>query len=76
MQIVSTGDNFHEMLNLFSVKNQKNISKCRLPKILPRVLSTKIMVHILLQGNNLISEALFINMKEKNLVFKSNYWLL
>ena len=56
MQIVSLGDNLHEMSNpvfweketicmkcqiLFSGKNKKNISKCRLLKILPRVLSVK-----------------------------------
>ena len=35
MQIVSFGDNLH------SGKNKKNISKCRLLKILPRVLSVK-----------------------------------
>ena len=39
MQIVSLGDNLHEMSNLFSGKNKKNISVCRLLKILPRVLS-------------------------------------
>ena len=41
MQIVSLGDNLHEMSILFSEKNKKNISKCRLLKILPRVLSVK-----------------------------------
>ena len=30
---------------LFSGKNKKNISKCRLLKILPRVLSVKVVVH-------------------------------
>ena len=52
MQIVSLGDNLHEMLYLVIViscklsaldpdsgKNKKNISKYRLLKILPRVLS-------------------------------------
>ena len=34
IQIVSTGDNLHEMLNLFSKWNKKNISKCRLLKFL------------------------------------------
>ena len=29
---------------LFSGKNKKNISKCRLLKILPRVLSVKVLV--------------------------------
>ena len=32
---------------LFSEKNKKNISKCRLLKILPRVLSVKLSYHIL-----------------------------
>ena len=32
---------------LFSEKNKKNISKCRLLKILPRVLSVKIYVYVL-----------------------------
>ena len=31
---------------LFSGKNKKNISKCRLLKILPRVLSVKVVVHM------------------------------
>ena len=31
---------------LFSEKNKKNISKCRLLKILPRVLSVKLLVHV------------------------------
>ena len=40
---------------LFSEKNKKNISKCRLLKILPRVLSVKmnlqiVLVQILLAG--------------------------
>ena len=35
MQIVTIGDNLHEMSNLFS---EKNISICHLLKILPRVL--------------------------------------
>ena len=39
MQIVSTGDNLHEMSNLISWENKKNISKCC--KILPRVLSKR-----------------------------------
>ena len=30
MQVVSNGDNLHEMLNSFSGKNKKNILKCRL----------------------------------------------
>ena len=30
--------------NLFSGKNKKNISKCRLLKILPRVLSVKVNI--------------------------------
>ena len=32
-------------LILFSGKNKKNISKCRLLKILPRVLSVKMRAH-------------------------------
>ena len=41
MQIVSIGDNLHEMSNPVSrgKKRKKNISVCRLLKILPRVLS-------------------------------------
>ena len=39
MQIVSSGDNLHEMSNPVSGKNKKNISKCSQLKILPRVLS-------------------------------------
>ena len=38
MQIVSIGDNLHEMSNLFSGKNKKNISKCCLLENFPRVL--------------------------------------
>ena len=30
---------------LFSGKNKKNISKCRLLKILPRVLSVKVLLY-------------------------------
>ena len=41
MQIVSIGDNLHEMLNLFPGKNKKNISMCCQLNILPRVLSVK-----------------------------------
>ena len=47
MQIFSLGDNLHEMSNPFYFK--KNISKCRLLKILLRVLSFKNMVNILSQ---------------------------
>ena len=39
MQIVSNGDNLHEMSNPVPWKNKKNISICHLLKILPRVLS-------------------------------------
>ena len=39
MQIVSSGDNLHEMLNLFSGKNKKNISICCLLKILLELIS-------------------------------------
>ena len=42
MQIVSIGDNLHEMSNPVSGKNKKNISVCRLLKILPGVLSVNI----------------------------------
>ena len=38
MQIVSSGDNLHEIPNSVSKKNKKNISICRLLKIVPRVL--------------------------------------
>ena len=41
MQIVSSGDNLHEMPNLFSGKNKKNIWKCHLLKCFPRVLIVK-----------------------------------
>ena len=37
MQIVSNGDNLHEMSNPVSGKNKKHILVCRLLKILPRV---------------------------------------
>ena len=36
------GDNLHEMQILFSWKNEKNISKCRLLKILARVLGVMV----------------------------------
>ena len=36
------GDNLHEVQIMFSWKNEKNISKCRLLKIVPRVLSVKV----------------------------------
>ena len=39
MQIVSLGDNLHKMPKLFS---EKNISNCRLLKVLPSMLSVKI----------------------------------
>ena len=38
MQIVSNGDNLHELSNPVTVKNKKCISKCSLLNILPRVL--------------------------------------
>ena len=42
MQIFSIWDNLHEMSNfVFFLKNKKNISQCRLLKILPTVLSIK-----------------------------------
>ena len=39
MQIVFIGDNLHEMSNAVSWESKKNISKCRLLKILRRLLS-------------------------------------
>ena len=39
MQIVSLGDNLHEMSNPVFWENKKNLPKCCLLKILPRVLS-------------------------------------
>ena len=39
MQIVSPGDNLHDMSNLFSEKNKKNISKCHLLNFLPSMLT-------------------------------------
>ena len=36
------GDNLHEVQIMFSWKNEKNISKCRLLKIVPRMLSVKV----------------------------------
>ena len=44
MQIVSSGDNLHELSNpkiLFSGKKKQNISKCCLLKFFPRMLSVK-----------------------------------
>ena len=40
--ISCNGDNLHEMQILFSWKNEKNISKCSLLKILPRMLSVNL----------------------------------
>ena len=40
--ISCNGDNLHEMQILFSWKNKKNISKCHLLKIVPRVLIVKV----------------------------------
>ena len=40
--ISCNGDNLHEMQILFSWKNENNISKCRLLKTLPRMLSVMI----------------------------------
>ena len=43
MQIVSLGDNLHEMSNpFFPRKNKKNISKCRLLKLVPSMQSVKV----------------------------------
>ena len=39
MQIVSIGDNLHEMSNPVLGKNNKNTSMCRLLKILPCALT-------------------------------------
>ena len=39
MHIVSNGDNLHEMSNLLSGKNKKNILRCRLLKMFPSMLS-------------------------------------
>ena len=49
MQIVSFGDNLHELSNLFSgeKKIRKNISILLQLKILPRVLSVKLFIQIL-----------------------------
>ena len=41
MQIVAMGDNLHEMSNPVFWEEQENISKCRLLRTLPRVLSVK-----------------------------------
>ena len=41
MQIVSIGDNLHEMSNPVFWENKKNISKCHLQKNLFRMLSIK-----------------------------------
>ena len=44
MKIVSTGDHLHELSNrVFEIK-EKNISNCRLLKILTRVLDLKIIL--------------------------------
>ena len=51
MQIVSSGDNLHKMLNPFSRKIKKNILISSLVKILPRVLSIKLPVE---QGQSLV----------------------
>ena len=40
--ISCSADNLHEVQIMFSWKNEKNISKCRLLKIVPRVLSVKV----------------------------------
>ena len=53
MQIVSIEDNLHEMSKLFSGKDKKNISVCRLLKILHRVLSIN-SSHIVLKLNKSI----------------------
>ena len=61
---------------LFSGKNKKNISKCRLLKILPRVLSIKLPVtiaadtkilYILLRKQDLTSAMQTIHMKVSSL---------
>ena len=40
--ISCSGDNLHEVQIMFSWKNEKDISNCRLLKIVPRVLSVKV----------------------------------
>ena len=45
MQTVSSRDNLHEMSYLFSGRNKKNISICRLLKILPKVQIDKELVN-------------------------------
>ena len=60
MQIVSIGDNLHEVSKLFSPrKNKKKISKCCLLKFLPRELSVRKMT---LQANplKLLNFAIFM----------------
>ena len=44
MQYQSFGDNLHEMSNLSSGKNKKNISNCHLLKFSPRMLSIKVPI--------------------------------
>ena len=48
--ISCNGDNLHEMQILFSWKNDKNISKRRLLKTLPRVLSVMVCTNKLHMG--------------------------
>ena len=42
MQIVSTWDNLHEMSNLFSVKNKKNIINMSVAEFAMRVVKVKL----------------------------------
>ena len=50
MQIVSLGDNLHEMASCFLGKIRKHISKCHLLKILSRMLSIKQLFLKILSG--------------------------
>ena len=57
MQIVSAGDNLHEMSNLFSGNNKRNISVCCLLKILPRELCVEEEYFVII----LVSFSLFLH---------------
>ena len=64
MQIVSIGDNLHEMLNpFFSGKNKKNISKCRLLKILPRVLRGNLPIIDYICTSDLLYTVIILNIR-------------
>ena len=49
MQIVSNGGNLHEMLNLFSWKNKKNIISCSSSELAQRVVKVKTIISKLIQ---------------------------